>query len=186
MTFQFHNNGIAGKTAGNNNMLWDSPADWISPNGDGGYRDNPPAADGSKVILSDTDHLWGVGGDRTWVWKTFTRGMNPIFMDSGNRDELNGWDLKNTRIAMGTTRTYAERLDITDMTPQNSLCSTQFCLVKGGDKYIVYSEADQNFTVSGLIPSEKYAYEWINTATGEVTAAKGRPINNIPFFSRIG
>ena len=61
--------------------LFDSPADWISPNPEGGYRDDPPAADGRKVIVSDTDHLWGIGGNAAWVWKSFLRGLNPIFMD---------------------------------------------------------------------------------------------------------
>src|SRR5262249_9112153 len=51
--------------------LFESPADWISPSPDrDDYRGNPPAA-GTKIILSDTDHLWGVGGDRVWVWKSF-------------------------------------------------------------------------------------------------------------------
>src|SRR4029453_15131006 len=31
-----------------NATLFASPADWISPNAIGGYRDNPPAADGRK------------------------------------------------------------------------------------------------------------------------------------------
>ena len=38
------------------------------------YRDNPPPADGKKVILTDTDHLWGIGGDVAWVWKSFCAG----------------------------------------------------------------------------------------------------------------
>jgi hypothetical protein len=40
--------------------LLGSPADWISPQDDGtggDYCEEPPAADGRKVILSDTDHL---------------------------------------------------------------------------------------------------------------------------------
>ncbi|MGC9326200.1 MAG: DUF6298 domain-containing protein, partial [Candidatus Hinthialibacter sp.] len=53
MTFQY--------SGGKNQTLFDSPAEWISPNPDGGYRDNPPANDGQKVILTDTDHLWGIG-----------------------------------------------------------------------------------------------------------------------------
>ena len=73
MTFQYK--------GGSNQVLLKSPADWISPNPDGGYRDKPPAADGKKVIITDTDHLWGVGGNRAWVWKSFLRGLNPIFMD---------------------------------------------------------------------------------------------------------
>ena len=53
--------------------LLQSPADWISPSpARDDYKTNPPAATGAKVILSDTDHQWGVGGDRAWVWKSFT------------------------------------------------------------------------------------------------------------------
>ena len=66
---------------GSNAELFASHADWVSPNGDGGYIDNPPAGDGQKVVIVDTDHLWGIGGDFVWVWKSFTRGLNPIFMD---------------------------------------------------------------------------------------------------------
>ena len=42
---------------------------------------DPGAADGSKVSILDTDHIWGVGGTNTWVWRAFTRGHNPIYMD---------------------------------------------------------------------------------------------------------
>jgi hypothetical protein len=56
MTFQYH--------GGKNQTLFESPADWISPNPEGGYRDDPPASDGKKVILNDTDHLWGIGGNQ--------------------------------------------------------------------------------------------------------------------------
>ena len=66
------------------------PADWISPQNDGvsgDYQNDPPPADGRKVILSDTDHLWGVGGDFHWVWKSFVRGQNPIYMDPIQKDE---------------------------------------------------------------------------------------------------
>ena len=31
--------------------------------------------------MTQADHLWGIGGNRAWVWKSFTRGLNPIFMD---------------------------------------------------------------------------------------------------------
>ena len=51
------------------------------------YQIDPPAADGRKVILTDTDHLWGIGGDVAWVWKSFLRGLNPIFMDPYTRVE---------------------------------------------------------------------------------------------------
>src|SRR4051794_5919211 len=62
-------------------VLFNSPADWVSPPYGSNYYDNMLANNGSKVILNDTDHLWGGGGDASWVWKSFTRGLNPIFMD---------------------------------------------------------------------------------------------------------
>lgn len=75
-----------------NRQLFAGPADWISPAGEPqewlvpqsvnleNYRDDPPAADGTKVVVSDTDHLWGHGGNSKWVWKSFLRGLNTLFM----------------------------------------------------------------------------------------------------------
>ena len=45
---------------GSNQDLFTSAADWIWPNGG---LDDPPASDGSKVIINDTDHLCGICGD---------------------------------------------------------------------------------------------------------------------------
>ena len=73
MTFQYK--------GGTNKALFNSPADWISPNPDGGYKDDPPINDGRKVVLNDTDHLWGIGGNSAWVWKSFLPGHNPPSMD---------------------------------------------------------------------------------------------------------
>jgi hypothetical protein len=91
---------------GNNDELLRSAADWISPSGIGGedYQGNPPAADGSKVIIVDTDHLWGVGGDRAWVWKTFARGLNPIYIDPLDDPRWNSSRpiFESCRRAMGT------------------------------------------------------------------------------------
>ena len=53
------------------NSLVASPADWVSPGSQDGYRDDPPAWDGqAKVSLLDTDHIWGVGGNLAWVRPT--------------------------------------------------------------------------------------------------------------------
>ena len=76
-----------------NAELFDSPADWIWPAKEPqdrlypgtvyleDYQNDPPAADGRKVIVNDTDHLWGHGGNPHWVWKSFRRGHNTLFMD---------------------------------------------------------------------------------------------------------
>jgi hypothetical protein len=64
--------------------LFESHAEWIAPNNGlhNEYIDAPPPASGAKVVVLDTDHLWGIGGDRTWAWKAFLRGYNLLFMDS--------------------------------------------------------------------------------------------------------
>ena len=120
---------------GNNADLFDSPADWISPNGD---INQPPVADGKKVILVDTDHLCGYCGDRQWVWKSLTRGDNPIFMDPYDETEIGrgtaaGYDRNNAndvnlRLNLGYARAYADRMNLASMSPQPALCSTGYCL----------------------------------------------------------
>ena len=61
---------------GSSRALFDSPADWITPGES--YRDNPPAAEGAKVILSDTDRLGRTSGSKDWVWENFLRGLKRI------------------------------------------------------------------------------------------------------------
>ncbi len=115
MTFQWAGNA---KQKGTNKLLFDSPADWISPNpgaaGGHDYRTNPLPADGKKVILTDTDHLWGIGGNADWAWKSFLRGHNPIFMDPYDNRVLGKvaptrWE--SLRASLGQTRRLAERVD---------------------------------------------------------------------------
>jgi hypothetical protein len=142
---------------GSNDELFNSPADWISPNDVGSYKDNPPAADGRKVIVTDTDHLWGVGGDREWVWKSFTRGLNPIFMDCYNANYCEGDDPNDPawvslRRNLGYTLSYADRMDLTAMSPQPDLCSTSYCLANTNaeDGEILVYLSDSKVTTSFL------------------------------------
>ena len=133
MTFQYK--------GGKNEDLFRSPADWISPNNDGGYRDDPPEADGSKIIISDTDHLWGIGGTSDWAWKTFCRGMNPIFMDPYDGVVLaKPFDeqFNPIRKSLGQIQHFAQRLDLVEMLPKSSLASSAYCLANEGKQYLVY------------------------------------------------
>jgi len=147
----------------------DGPADWITPDASSGdYMNNPPAADGKKVIVSDTDHLWGVGGDSDWVWKTFTRGLHPIYMDALDADATR----ERARRAMGQTRRFAERMNLAAMTPQNGLASTGYCLAAPGKEYLVYQpKSGDAFSVELKVGT--YRYEWFNPAKG-VAAGSGR------------
>lgn len=121
-----------------------SPADWISPGGD---TSNPSVAYGSKVILADTDHLCGICGDQRWVWKSFTRGENPIFMDIyDNATSGRGMPFTNEkeveiRNNLSYVRSYAFRVDLVVMVPHDELCSSGYCLanpVASGAEYLVY------------------------------------------------
>ncbi|MEN6427985.1 MAG: DUF6298 domain-containing protein [Phycisphaerales bacterium] len=162
MTFQYKD--------GTNQVLFDSPADWISPNPDGGYRDDPPPADGRKVVINDTDHLWGIGGDLAWVWKSFTRGYNPIFMDPYDGDVLGErldpkWD--SIRRTMGYTLRYAHRMDLSKARPNPEAASTRYCLANPGNEYLVYKPTGGGGSVTVNVSTGTYAYEWFNPASGQ-------------------
>lgn len=95
MTFQVGEYGqdenglpVQGPDARPNAPLFEGPADWISPGFEEVYFldpwfTDPPASDGTKVVISDTDHYASGLGTSLWAWKTFLRGHNPILMDFG-------------------------------------------------------------------------------------------------------
>jgi len=169
MTFQYR--------GGSNKTLFASPADWVSPNPSGGWRDNPPAADGGKVVITDTDHLWGIGGNRSWVWKSFLRGANPIFMDPYRGVVLSrGADTtwQPIRQSMGHTLNYARRMNLTAMTPQGKLASSGYCLARaaGNAEYLVYVPRGRPVTVDLSAASSELAVEWFDVAKGKVAGGK--------------
>ncbi|MCC6445844.1 MAG: carbohydrate-binding protein [Armatimonadetes bacterium] len=165
MTFQYE--------GGSNTTLFASPADWVSPNPEGGYRDDPPPADGKKVVLSDTDHLWGEGGSVQWVWKSFLRGHNPIFMDrvaalTGSKaGDIPG--AKDIRKAMGTTREWSQRIDLSRMVPMNNLSSTGYCLANPGKEYLAYLPDGGEVTVDLTATKGRLASVWLHPIEGTET-----------------
>ncbi len=162
MTFQYQ--------GGKNSTLFESPGDWISPNADGGYRDDPPPADGRKVVLNDTDHLWGIGGNQAWVWKSFLRGHNPIFMDPYQGVVLSSQldpKFDPVRRSMGYTRKLANRMNLVEMVPRNDLSSTKYCLANPGSEYLVYLPSGGTVTVDLSAASGALLVEWFNPTTGE-------------------
>lgn len=163
MTFQYR--------GGKNQTLFESPADWISPNPESGYRDDPPATDGRKVVLNDTDHLWGIGGNQAWVWKSFTRGYNPLFMDPYDGEVLGQrldprWD--PIRKSLGYTLTYANRMNLAAMQPRNELASTNYCLANPGVEYLVYNPAADTPSITVTLAAGTYDYVCFNPNSGKV------------------
>jgi hypothetical protein len=154
--------------------LLDSPADWISPNPDRfDYRRDPPASRGEKVILLDTDHLWGVGGSVQWVWKSFTRGLNPIFMDPYRREVLDLGDeaeWEDCRRALGLTRWLAEGVGLDAVVPSPELASTGYCLAEPGRVYLVYLPEGGEVRVDLSAVQGRVSAEWLDPRTGEARA----------------
>ncbi|HEY4284090.1 MAG TPA: DUF6298 domain-containing protein [Chthoniobacterales bacterium] len=144
-------------------LLGKCHADFVGPNclGAGNsYDTDPPMSSGARVIISDTDHIFGIGGDTAWVWKTFTRGLNPIYMDPYFSNAQTGDE--GARWAMGDTLSYARRMNLATMTPSNSSTSTSYSLVNSGGEYLAYNPGAGNITIKSL-PTGTYTYEWFNT-----------------------
>lgn len=181
MTFQ----GMQGGAVPHNHSLWNSPADWVSPGSREtpgepltmSYREDPPVAHHSKVIVTDTDHLWGVGGDRVWVWKSFMRGLNPIYMDPYGRPDQPKAD-ESARRAMGDTLLFARQINLAVMQPRPDLSSTAYCLADENREYLIYvppgsdasTEVQSNRTITVDLPAKKFHINWFNPETGETIA----------------
>jgi hypothetical protein len=151
--------------------LLDGPADWISPSG-GLYRTDPPPNDGTKVILIDNDHLLGSEfGDPDWVWRSFTRGLNPIFMDQYDPpDSIATAPLPNAdeiRRAMGQTLRFSRRMDLLAASPAPSLSSTSYALA-GPDDYLIYAPSGGSFSVNLSASPGSFLVEWLDPATDTV------------------
>jgi hypothetical protein len=185
-----------------------SPVEWFSPVcqpnwwGRPGtplvedYRQDPPPADGRKVMLPDTDHLWGHGGNPMWVWKCFLRGHNPIFMDPWwplyieSTPEITSWaftggiakdardypDWEPTRRAMGDTHRYANRMDLAATAPRPELASTRYCLANPGHEYLVYLPDGGSVTVNLCDVEGQFALEWFLPRLGR-TVPGARPLD---------
>jgi len=162
MTFQYR--------GGSNQTLFESHADWISPNPEGGYRDDPPASTGKKVIITDTDHLWGIGGNSQWVWKSFFRGLNPIFMDPYDGKVLergagSDW-AEQVRTALGISRRIADRVDLLHLVPSGQLASSGYCLAHPGTEYLVYVPDEQPVTLDLGEADGEFHATWFSTLDG--------------------
>jgi hypothetical protein len=172
---------------GDDALLLESPADWISP------KSRFFQGDGRKVVLNDTDHsyFWtGLRQDGTkaqcaWVWKNFMLGNQCLFMDpyldawhdAGRNDPSDGqpdayWE--PLRAAMGQTRDLAMRIDLAATAPHGELASTTFCLANPGREYLVYlpDGGETMLDLSGVAGT--FRVEWLQPNDG--ARMKGEPV----------
>jgi Family of unknown function (DUF6298) len=189
-----------------NDPLFDSRAEWISP----GYDDevfaggapppqapgappsrwlvDPPAADGRKVVVTDTDH-YTLGVDALWAWKSFLRGHHPILMDYGIIGGIDPPDpsaggpmsyaaFEPARWAMGDTLRFAERMNLIEMEPRDDLSSTGYALANPGQEYLVLQPSGAGGSLTVLLEPGTYTAEWFSiegrqTAPGDAMTVEG-------------
>jgi len=161
---------------GTNAVLYSSPADWISPNpgsSEESFRQNPTSAYKGKVIVNDSDHLWGhTGGDNVWVWKSFCRGLNVLFMEELFPSPT--WQ-DSARQGMEETRQYADKINLAAMVPSDDLSETTYCLADKGKEYLVFQAGDRGeFTVNLTDAPGTFSVEWFSANAG--TAQAGKPV----------
>lgn len=160
---------------GSDTDLTSSNADWISPNNSNSMT--PGTAAGDKIVLWDTDHIVGLTTEYKWVWQSFLRGCNPIYMDAYD-GALYGADMRadaaheKIRYNLGYVRDLAAQLDLANMTPQNSLASTGYCLAKmsGQAQVVAYQHTSGSFTVNLTGVSGVFAVQWLRTLNGATQA----------------
>lgn len=182
--------GHGGETA---DMVMASEADWVSPGpwDKGGFEDartDPPLWTGKKVCVLDTDHLWGHGMDYHWVWYSFLRGHNVLFMDPW--DPIPAWfdDARNIpnhinyiqgRTAMANASRLAGQVDLAVMKPEK-LFQSGFCLADKSKEYIIYIRKGNKETDLTGIPGN-FSVEWIHPSEDIVrksgTVAGGAKVN---------
>lgn len=152
--------------------LYSSAADWVSPTGN---IDFPSTSNGTKVVIGDTDHFCGICGNVGWVWRSFTRGQNPILMDGydgaaigvGAEDYNVGnpvWEA--IRKNLGYARSYSARINMAAAVPRGDLASTGYCLAVVGSEYLVFLPNGGSASVNLSAVVGTLTLEWLNPSTG--------------------
>lgn len=156
-----HPVGRTGGMGDANGSIHTSSADWVAPDAfavDGqamGYRTghytygSGPHEAGDRPILLDTDHLWGVGGDVTWAWKSFCRGYNILYMDPWNDQPAAFFDHPRwparadvgLRREMGVIHKVSERIDLAAAQPMDEVASSGYCLGVPGRQLVAFQPA---------------------------------------------
>lgn len=145
---------------GRNRDLFRAPADWISPGPRGGYRHAPPPARGDRIVVLDTDHLFGIGGDARWVWRAFLAGYHPIYMDPLDDDRVR----QSARRALGQVVALSRLLPLAAMVPERQAGTTGCALVSRR------AEAEELVAMAPIEADLRLDLRWL---AGELEASWG-------------
>src|SRR5262249_35172978 len=134
--------------------------------------------------------------NRNYAWQNFMVGNQVLFMDPYvvhyPRESRNlcvsptnvicsgpdgRWD--NFRDNLGYILRYSRKLNLANIAPSSSLCSTGYCLAQTprlGAEYLVYAPSGGAFTLdlSAMPSSRKLDVEWFNPSSG--TSLVGDPV----------
>jgi hypothetical protein len=129
------------------------------------------------VVIGDTDHFCGICGNVAWVWRSFTRGQNPILMDGydgaaigvGAEDYNVGspvWEA--IRKNLGYARNYAARINLAAAVPRGDLSSSGYCLAVVGSEYLVFQPSGGSTIINLSSVVGTRTIEWLNPSTGQI------------------
>jgi hypothetical protein len=195
-----HPIGCGALAGSGDTLLTNSDADWIAP----ASKVSPASSCGTghppcKVNINDSDHSYfGMWNDnaqqnRNYAWENFLRGNQVLFMDpyliQYPRENRNlclspanaictapdsRWD--NFRNNLGYMSKYSRKLNLANVKPRSSLCSTSYCLAQTpsqGAEYLVYAPVGGSFTVdlSAMPSSRMLTVEWFDPSSGATITA---------------
>jgi hypothetical protein len=159
---------------GDNQVLRQSPADWISPS-----EFLSPLPD-DKVVIYDSDHLCGICWKREWIWQSLTSGANWIFMDPlGSHLEIqqpiDAAAIENVRDNMGYALSYADRINLARSKPAPQHCSSKFCLYDpspAAATVLAYLNRTNEIKIDLSDISGKLQVEWFDPSSGKTLAGE--------------
>jgi len=107
------------------------------------------------------------------VWKTFTRGLNPIFMDTYDAKVLGKVCPQDDgpRRAMGRALALSRRIQLARSTPHGELTSTGYCLAEPGVSYVIFAPEGGEVEINLTDTKATFTVEWHDVNSGKISAA---------------
>lgn len=153
--------------------LDNSGADWVSYSA---TKADAIHVASDPVSMYDTDHTVGLTSDYEWIWSSFCEGHGGAwYMDEWD-GALYGSDRRNnaTYILIRDNLGYVADLvdllnDMLGMTPQPSLCTTNFCLAKDhatAAEYICFQDNTGSFNLNLTTTTGTLNIRWLRCSDG--------------------